>query len=173
VGDVMELLAIIPYMVLGSVIRVVWGMYKVFTSFLNIHLSWRRIVAEFVVSMLFGMFGGIFLSQLNIYDVGVNLGCLVSSLLGANVVDVIAKKFGFSKKMEVIVSDQQLGFSEFNQRQINAMEYVRNQGKITNKIYQKINQTNPDVAKYELKTLVGKGKLKKIGKSKGAYYIST
>jgi hypothetical protein len=167
----MELLvAIIPYMVLGSVIRVVWGMYKVFTSFLNIHLSWRRIVAEFVVSMLFGMFGGIFLSQLNIYDVGVNLGCLVSSLLGANVVDVIAKKFGFSKKMEVIVSDQQLGFSEFNQRQINAMEYARNQGKITNRIYQKINNTTRDIAKYELNSLVGKRMLKKTGKNRGACY---
>jgi len=169
-----EVLAtIIPFILLGSVIRIVWGMYKLFDSYLTIHLSWRRLVAEFMISMLFGMFGGVFLSQLKIYDMGVNLGCLVSSLLGANVVDLIAKKFGFSRKMEVVLSDEQLGFTEFNQRQINAMEYVRAQGKITNKIYQTINRTTRDVARYELNALANKGKLKKVGKNRGACYVST
>ena len=58
---------------------------------------------EFSVNILFGMFGGIFFSQLGIFTIGINLGSMVSSLLGANVVDIIAKKFGFSRKMEVIV----------------------------------------------------------------------
>ena len=46
------------------------------------------------------------------------------------------------------------------------------QGKITNQIYQKINQINRDTAKYELNALVSKGKLKKIGKKKSTYYVS-
>jgi uncharacterized membrane-anchored protein YitT (DUF2179 family) len=164
---------VMPYIVLGASIRIVWGMYRAFNSFLSLHLSWRRLLAEFMVSVLFGMFGGVALSQLGIFSLGISLGSMVSSLLGANVVDLIAKKFGFSKKMEVIVSDEQLGFTEFNQRQINAMTYVRAQGKITNKIYQRINNTTRDVARHELDSLVSKGKLKRIGKSKGAYYVST
>jgi hypothetical protein len=106
--------AIMPYVVLGASLRIVWGMYKAFDSFLSLHLSWRRLTAEFMVSVLFGMFGSVALSQLGIFSLGISLGGLVSSLLGANVVDLIAKKFGFSRKMEVIVSDQQLGFTEFN-----------------------------------------------------------
>jgi len=170
--NMLELLAILPYILLGSVLRIVWGMYKLFDSYLDIRLSWRRITMEFLVDMLFGTFGGMFLSQLGIFTLGVSLGSLVSSLLGANVVDLIAKKFGFSKKMEVILSDQQLEFPELNSREINAIEYVRSQGKITNIVYQRINRTTCDIAKHELNSLVVKGKLKKIGKTKGACYIS-
>ena len=127
---------------------------------------------EWTVSLWFGFMGGIFLSQLEIVKSGVNVGAFVASILGANVVDLIVKKFGFSKKMEVIVSDQQLGFTEFNRREMNAMEFVRFKGKITNKVYQKINQTTRDVARHELETLVEKGKLKEVGRTKGAYYVS-
>jgi len=152
--------------------RVLWGVYKAEESFLNLRLSGKRIMFEFLVSVLFGMFGGGLLTDIGIMKVGIGLGTIVSSLLGANVVDVVAKKFGFSKKMEVIVSDQQIGFTEFNPRQTNALEYVKVQGKITNQIYQKINQTTCDVAKYELKSLVSKKKLKKVGEKKGRYYVS-
>ena len=167
-----ELLAILPYILLGSVLRIVWGMYKMFNSYLSIQISWRRLVMEFSVDILFGMFGGMFLSQLGIISIGISLGSLVSSLLGANVVDLIAKKFGLTGKMNIVLSDQQLEFPELNQRQINAMGYIRSQGKITNREYQKINRTTRDVARHELSSLVNKGKLKEIGKSKGIYYVS-
>lgn len=53
------------------------------------------------------------------------------------------------------------------------MEYVKINGKITNQIYQKINQTTCDVAKYELNALVRKKKLKAAGKTRGIFYVST
>jgi len=166
------LAAIIPYILLGSLLRIVWGMYKTFSSFLDIQLSWKRIVMEFVVDMLFGTFGGVFLSQLGIFKLGISLGSLVSSLLGANVVDIVAKKFGVSGKMNIVLSDQQLKFPSLNMKEINAIEFVRREGKITNDIYEKINQTNHDVAKYELAALVHKGVLKKAGNGRGIYYTS-
>jgi predicted HTH transcriptional regulator len=55
---------------------------------------------------------------------------------------------------------------------MNAMEYVLAQGRITNGVYQKINNTTCDVAKYELKSLVDKKKLKMVGEKKGAVYVS-
>jgi len=167
-----ELLAILPYILLGSTLRIVWGMYKLFDSYLDVRLSWRRLVMEFLVDMLFGTFGGLFLSQLGIITLGVSLGSLVSSLLGANVVDLIAKKFGLSGKMNIVLSDQQLEFPELNPREINAIAYVRSQGKITNMVYQKINRTTRDVARYELSALAKKGKLKKLGEHRGIYYVS-
>lgn len=84
---------------------------------------------------------------------------------------VLSIKFGYSKDMKVIVSDQQLQFTEFNPREVNAMEYVKINGKITNQIYQKINQTERSVAKYELATLVHKKKLKKVGAGKSSAYV--
>ena len=72
----------------------------------------------------------------------------------------------------VIVSDQQLQFPDLTQRQINAISYVRANGKITNKEYQRMNRTTRDVAKYELASLVEKKRLKKVGKTKDCCYVS-
>src|SRR3989338_7355183 len=167
-----DLLIVIAFAFCGSIMRVIYGAYKAYSSFLDIKLSRRRILMEWTVSLWFGFMGGIFLSQLEIVKLGVNTGAFVASILGANVVDLIVKKFGFSRKMEVIVSDQQLGFTEFNRREMNALEFVRFKGKITNKVYQKINQTNHDVAKYELGNLAKKGMLKEVGKKKRVFYVS-
>jgi hypothetical protein len=167
-----EIIMITVYAACGSSMRVLWGVYNAEETFLNLQLSRKRLFFEFLVSMIFGIFGGQLMTDIGMVKIGINLAALVSSLLGANVVNVITKKFGYSKEMKVIVSDQQLQFTEFNPREMNAMEYVRINGKITNQIYQKINQTTKDVAKYELQTLVSKKKLKKVGEMKGRYYIS-
>ncbi len=63
---------------------------------------------------------------------------------------------------------QQLGL---NERQIKAVLYVKEKGKITNKEYQEINQISNRTASYELKELVKKFDLLKIsGASVGTYY---
>jgi hypothetical protein len=167
-----EIITVIAYAACGASIRLLWGIYNAEETFLNLQLSKKRLFFEFLVSMIFGMFGGQLMTDLGMIKIGVSLGAMVSSLLGANVVNVITKKFGYSKEMKVIVSDQQLQFTEFNPRQMNAMEYVKIQGKITNQIYQKINQTEHDVAKYELNALVNKGKLKRMGNNRAICYVS-
>jgi len=163
---------IVPYAVLGSGVRVVWGIYKAYTSFLSVNIKWIRVLVELLAGMMFGVFGGVLLSSVGIFTIGMSFGTLVSSLLGANVVELIAKKFGWSKKMNVVVSEQQLGFSDLSQREINALQYAKAKGRITNRIYQRINKTEHDVAKYELAALVKKKKLIRIGKNKGVYYVS-
>jgi uncharacterized membrane protein YeaQ/YmgE (transglycosylase-associated protein family) len=168
-----EIIMVIAYAACGASIRLLWGIYNAEETFLNLQLSKKRLFFEFFVSMIFGLFGGQLMTDLGMIKIGVSLGAMVSSLLGANVVSVITKKFGYSKEMRVIVSDQQLQFTEFNPRQMNAMEYVKIQGKITNQIYQKINQTDHDIAKYELNALVSKKKLKRIGTNNKTNYVST
>lgn len=111
------------------------------------------------------------MTDLGIIKIGVSLAAMVSSLMGPNVVDVIVKKFGLTKNMVIVVSDQQLGFPDLNIRERNAMLYVKENGKISNRVYQKINQTTHDIARNDLEYLLRKGKLKRIGKNKSTYYI--
>jgi len=166
------IVSLLPYVLLGSSVKVIWGLYRAYTTYMTLSISWRRIAMEFVVGIFFGIFGGVILNELKIFAIGVNLGSLVSSILGANVIDVIAKKFGFSRKMEMVVSDQQLKFPDLNENQMNALSYLKlGEGKMTNKVYQKINKVSRDVARHELDSLVEKGYLKMKGKGKGAYYI--
>jgi hypothetical protein len=167
-----EIITVIAYAACGASIRLLWGVYNAEETFLNLQLSRKRLFFEFFVSMVFGMFGGQFMTDAGMTKIGICLSAMVSSLLGANVVNVITKKFGYSKDLKVIVSDQQLQFTEFNPRQVNAMEYARINGKITNQIYQKINQTTHDVAKYELSALVSRKKLKRIGTNNSTKYVS-
>jgi ATP-dependent DNA helicase RecG len=58
-----------------------------------------------------------------------------------------------------------------NERQIKAVLYVKEKGKITNKEYIEINKISNRTATYELKELVGKFNLLKMsGASVGTYY---
>jgi len=167
-----EIIMITVYAACGASMRLLWGVYNAEETFLNLQLSKKRLFFEFLVSMIFGIFGGQLMTDIGMVKIGINLSALVSSLLGANVVNVITKKFGYSKEMRVIVSDQQLQFTEFSPRQMNAMGYARINGKITNQIYQKINQTTHDVAKHELNALVSKKKLKRVGTNRMTTYVS-
>lgn len=167
-----EIIMMIVYATCGAMIRVLWGVYNAEETYLNLKLSRKRIVFEFLVSIVFGLFGGQTMTDLGITKIGIYLSAMVSSLLGANVVNVITKKFGYSKDLKVIVSDQQLQFTEFNPREMNALEYLKTNKKITNKEYQRINQTTRDVARHELNSLVSKKKLKQVGKTKGIFYVS-
>ncbi|MEM5773194.1 MAG: hypothetical protein QXL86_03160 [Candidatus Aenigmatarchaeota archaeon] len=95
---------------------------------------------------------------------------LIAGFFGADIVSLITKKFGSTKGLELKVAEQQVALSEFNQRQIAALEYLKNHKKITNSMYQKLNQTTNNIAKKDLAQLVKKGKLKRFGKGKATYY---
>lgn len=169
--EMFETIIMISYAICGAMMRLLWGIYKAEEGFLYLRLSGRRMVFEFLISFLFGIFGGALITDLGLTKIGIDLAAIVSSLLGANVIDVVAKKFGYSKNMEVVVSDQQLLPNEFNVREMNALKYARLRGRITNVMYRKINRTSFDIATHELKSLVLRKKLKQMGTTKGAYYI--
>ena len=57
-----------------------------------------------------------------------------------------------------------------NERQINALKYLKESHRITNKVYQEINKTSSRTAVRDLKLLVNKGIIKQKGLKKGAYY---
>ena len=57
-----------------------------------------------------------------------------------------------------------------NERQIKAVLYVKEKGKITNKLYQEINNISDRSASRDLENLVSIGVLNRIGEKKGAFY---
>lgn len=71
-----------------------------------------------------------------------------------------------------IYTEENLRKMGLNERQIKAVLYVKEMGKITNKEYQRINVCSRNTATADLRGLVEKGILKESGKKgAGAYYV--
>jgi len=169
---VVELAAIpmiLLYVAIGASVHTIWGVYKAYSTYLFIRIRWARVFIEYIAAATFGIFGAFALSSLMPFPAGVELVGLFSAVLGANVISVVTKKFGISK-FEVPVSDQQLGLGEFNARQMNAVEYAKREGKITNRVYQRLNGVSNNVAKKELGKLVEKRMLKRVDSGKRTSY---
>ena len=62
--------------------------------------------------------------------------------------------------------------SNMNERQLRAMNFIEQQGRITNRDYRQLcPEVNPETLRLDLVDLVDKGLLLKIGDKKGTYYI--
>lgn len=169
---VIELVAlpiILLYIAIGASVHTVWGIYRAYSTLLEVRIKWARVFVEFVAAIFFGLFGAFALSSLMPLPVGIELGGLFSAVLGAHVMGVVTKKFGISK-FEVIVSDQQLQ-PDLNPRQINILQAAQKTGKITSKMHQRLNATTRNVARKDLEKLVVKGKLVRFGSGRGVYYV--
>ena len=68
------------------------------------------------------------------------------------------------------LTEEQLKKLGLNQRQIKAVLYVKEKGRITNNEYQTINEISDRTSSRELENLKQMGVFKKIGDKKGAYY---
>lgn len=66
---------------------------------------------------------------------------------------------------------KEIDLSLLNQRQLKALDYIREKGKITNKEYVGINKISRETAKRDLFDLTEKGLLKIIGKGRSLYYV--
>ena len=69
-----------------------------------------------------------------------------------------------------IYNEKHLQSLDLNVRQVKAVLYVKEKGRITNKEYQDINNTTDRTALRDLETLIDLKIIKRIGEKKGAYY---
>ena len=69
-----------------------------------------------------------------------------------------------------IYNEEYLKSLDLSDRQIRAVLYVKDSGKITNSDYQKINNTSARTAVRDLEILIGHGILRRKGQRKGAFY---
>lgn len=172
IAEIFAYLTLAALVSFGAIVRAVLGTYKAYNAYPDFKPEWRRIFFEVVASTVFGSFALYFLQGLGIFAFGLNLASPIAGLFGADAISLITKRFGLSKGLQVTVSKQQMQYADLNDREVRALDYVSKFGKITNKIYQKLNSVNGETAKYELHTLAEKGKLKLVGSKKGSFYLS-
>lgn len=120
--------------------------------------------------MLFGTFGAILLNEIGVWKIGINIAAILAGFFGADVITILTKKFGISKGIDVRVVEV-VEHPDLNLKQQKAMEYLKKNGKITNAVYQKMNQVSRKSAAWDLGRLAEKKIIKKIGSGRGAHYI--
>lgn len=110
-----------------------------------------------------------------IEEYGSGIGRIMDSLKEANLPEPEFKEefSGFSLYMRKdYYTEGRLKEMEFNDRQIKAVMYVKEKGKITNKEYQELNGVTKKTASRDLGVLTDKRILGKVGSTgKGTYYI--
>jgi ATP-dependent DNA helicase RecG len=117
------------------------------------------------------MVGGLLLDSMDVLKVGVGLGTVLCAVLGSSAIELVARKFGWTKKLETaVITDEQLEMPDLNARQINGLTYAKRAKRLTNSEYQKLNNVSRESAKYDLSELVENGRLKLLGSKKGSYY---
>jgi hypothetical protein len=175
IDDLYLICIVIIYASIGALGRVLFGLFKALRETANtgeFTFNWRRVVVEFAASVLLGTVGVVIISESG--GMGLNMVVkalgMVGGLFGPDILGFIAKKFGITTAFDIRFTDEQVMWADLNSRQINAMRYLKVCNRMTNMIYQKINQTNPNTAKSDLNQLVRKGKLQKYGDGKKTYY---
>lgn len=168
---ILPYLAFVGFTAFGAMMRAVLGIYRAYNTMPVFVLEKRRVGFEILASMLFGTFAVLVLRELNVFPLGLNIAALVAGFLGADLIGLITKRIGLTKSLQVVVSRQQMEYADMNERQVKALQYTESKGRITNKIYQKVNETTPTVAKKELAALVRKGKLFRTGYNKSTSYV--
>jgi ATP-dependent DNA helicase RecG len=78
---------------------------------------------------------------------------------------------GPGKSFEEEIEKEKLHKLEINERQRATIEYIRKEKKITRQIYCRINNIGDTYAKKELKELIQKKMIRKIGKGRNIYYV--
>jgi len=78
---------------------------------------------------------------------------------------------GPGKSFEKEIEKEKLHKLDINERQRKAIKYLRKEKKITRQIYSQINSIGDTYAKKELKELIEKKIVRRVGKGKDTYYI--
>ena len=160
------------YAIAGSFVRLFYAMYKAYVAVPHGSVSPERIAMELLAGCVFGMVGGMLLDSMGVLKMGVGLGTVLCAVLGSSAIELVAKKFGWTKKLEAaVITDEQLEMPDLNARQINGLAYAARAKQITNSTYQKLNNVTRGAAKWDLTEMVQKGRLKLVGSTKGAYYV--
>jgi hypothetical protein len=154
----------------GAIVRASLGIYKAYSSLPSLTIDWKRIVVEILASMFFGTFGLNLFYEITKTTWGLSAGALIAGLLGADIINLVTKRIGLTKGLQIIVAEEQLKYSGLNERQVAALIYLKTHDRLTNDVYQKINSVTSITAKRDLTELVRVGRLRKRGRGRSTYY---
>lgn len=166
----MELLV---FAVLGGMVRSLFGLYKAYITQGYVRIDWPRIIIEAVGASFFGTIGVFLLSSIGYvkpWGDGSLAVAFMSGLFGADMLNILAKRIGISRGLQVAVQRIPLCKS-LNSRQQKALTYALAMG-IRPADYARMNNTTELIACKELDSLVRKGLLRKQGKGNSVKYTA-
>ncbi len=112
-----------------------------------------------------------------IEELGLGIDRMIEEMLenGHQAPDFEAKPYAFTVRLHNVIERQPAARrwpTNMNERQMRAMGYVEQQGRITNRDYRQLcPDVNAETLRLDLVDLIEKGLLLKIGDKKGTYYI--
>ena len=112
-----------------------------------------------------------------IEELGLGIDRMIEEMLenGHTAPDFEAKPYAFTVRLHNTREREPAAkrwSTNMNERQMRAMSYVEQNGRITNRDYRQLcPDVNPETIRLDLVDLVDKGLLLKIGDKKGTYYI--
>lgn len=162
-------LMFVGYAAFGAMIRVVYGIYSAYSNYGQVKLSKKRIAIEFFAAVSFGLFGAIILNEIGFWKVGTNIIAILAGLIGAELVNLVAKRFGAGKNLVVNVIEK-VEYPDLNPNQQRAIGYMQSGKRLTTIVYQKINAVSRRKAQGEIIQLVEKGYAKRFEKGKKTCY---
>jgi hypothetical protein len=167
---------VLVYAAIGAMMRALFGLYKAYNNTADIRMfsfNWRRVMLEVCVSIILGTFGVVIITEAG--GMGLSFGskslALLGGLFGPDILTFITKKIGITKAFDIKFTDEQVELAAFNPRQANAMKYLKDNGRITNTIYQRLNHTTHSIAAKDLAQMVTMKKLEKSGIGKATCYV--
>ena len=95
--DLVPLIIFIFYSMVGAVVRALFGIYKAYTSLSTFNLNLKRIGFEIIASVIFGTFATAILQEIVIIELSATATALLSGFLGADLLNLILKRYGISK----------------------------------------------------------------------------
>jgi ATP-dependent DNA helicase RecG len=112
-----------------------------------------------------------------IEELGLGIDRMIEEMLqhGHAAPDFEAKPYSFTVRLHNTIEripSRKSWPKNMNERQMKAMSFVEQEGRITNREYRQLcPEVNPETLRLDLVDLVDKGLLLKIGDKKGTYYI--
>lgn len=167
--ELIFLLFTLGYAGFGAFVRATYGIYRAYSNYDKFTLSKKRIAVEFFASVVFGLFGAIILNEVGFWKIGINIIAILAGLIGADLINILARRFGLRKNLEVNIVEK-TEYPDLNIDQQRAMEFLKKKRKLTAEIYRRLNETATGRTKWELSQMVEKGYLKKVGKGKATFY---
>jgi ATP-dependent DNA helicase RecG len=111
-----------------------------------------------------------------IEELGLGIDRMIEEMLenGHPAPDFEAKPYAFTVRLHNTLERKPVKHwsTNMNERQMRAMSFVEENGRITNRDYRQLcTEVNPETLRLDLVDLIDKGLLLKIGDKKGTYYI--
>ncbi len=167
-----DMLAVyVVFSTVGASTRALFGLYKVHKRGRIDRVALGSFMMEILSSMFFGTFASMILQEMGWLSLSSETLALIAGFFGADLISIVSRKVGLKSNIDVRMGEEAFLYPELTDRQVRGMEYMKKSGRITNDIYQRLNDISHSSAKRDLRVMQDNKFIKKLGTNRGTYYV--